>query len=120
MSDTVNHLETNLLNDSFHSTNAHKLSYASEWSITNIVTNTYSFDSILPNKGISLVHLNIRSLLPKIDELLQYLNNSKIKVCSINETFLDSTVDDSEFSIPSFYLYRNYNSRKGGGSAIYV
>ena len=39
---------------------------------------------------------------------------------SINETFLDDTIDDDEIEIPGFLLFRNDLSRNGGGSAIYV
>ena len=39
---------------------------------------------------------------------------------SINETFLDDTIDDDEIEILGFLLFRNDLSRNGGGSAIHV
>ena len=41
----------------------------------------------LPQKG--LFHLNIHSLLPKIEELPTHVLSSPLKILSINETFLD-------------------------------
>ena len=73
----------------------------------------------LPQKGILLFHLNIHSLLPKIEELRTYILNSPIKILCINETFLDSSVDNSEIQIPGFHLFRNDFSRNCGGVALY-
>ena len=75
---------------------------------------------IFPEKGTIIAHLNIRSLLSKIEEIHELLLNSSIKVLSINETFLDSTISDSEVSIPNYHLYRNDVSRNSGGIAVYL
>ena len=73
------------------------------------------------SKGTTLIHLNIRSLLPKLDELKFYLKNNKIQVLSLNETWLNSTVDNNEVEIPGFVLFRRDRPTDShGGVALYV
>ena len=79
-----------------------------------------SLGTYFPKNGKVIAHLNIQSLLPKIEELRLHVAHSGIKILSINETFLDDTVDDDEIEIPGFLLFRNDLSRSGGGSSIYV
>ena len=59
-------------------------------------------------------------LLPKIEQLRFHIANSNVKILSLNETFLDSSIHDDEINIPGFVLFRNDVSRNGGGSALYV
>ena len=75
---------------------------------------------IFRKKGIVIAHLNIQSILPKIEELRFHVDQSNIKILSINETFLDQTINDCEIGIPGFDLFRNDLSRTGGGSLLYV
>jgi len=70
-----------------------------------------------------MASLNINSLLAHIDELRVFMSNSKIDILSINETKLDSTIDDSEVYLPGFEITRKdrkTNGRNGGGVCIYV
>ena len=72
-------------------------------------------------KGLKLAHLNIRSLLPKIDQLRLIMSDKSIDILSLNETFLSDEVSDSGVSIPGYMLYRrDRGSRHGGGVALYV
>ena len=73
-----------------------------------------------PKKGKVIAHLNIQSILPKIEELRFHVDQSNIKILSINETFLDQTINDCEIGIPGFDLFRNDLSRTGGGSLLYT
>ena len=72
------------------------------------------------NKRRHLIHLNISSILPKIDEL------RSVAKCSIcygnwnNWTKLDNTVYDSEVTIDAYSLVRNDRNRKGGAAACYI
>ena len=43
-------------------------------------------------RGLHFLHLNINSLLPKIDELRHIANKSKVAVIGISESKLDDTV----------------------------
>jgi hypothetical protein len=45
-------------------------------------------------RGLVMVSLNINSLFAHIDELRVYMNTSKIDVLTINETKLDSTIQN--------------------------
>ena len=52
-------------------------------------------------------HLNVQSLLPKMDELRLLLSDAKRPaIVGVSETWLNSSGQDSEISIPSFELYR--------------
>ena len=74
------------------------------------------------NKGLHLIHLNIKSLLPKIDELCNIAKCSNAVVTGITETKLDNTVYDSEVTIEleRYSIVRNDRNRKGGGVACYI
>ena len=50
-------------------------------------------------KGLHLIHLNINSLLPKVDELRNIAKYSNAAVIGITETKLGNTVYDSEVTI---------------------
>ena len=55
-----------------------------------------------------------------MEEPPTHVLNSPIKILSIIETFLDSSVDNSEIQIPGFHLFRNDFSRNCVGVALYV
>ena len=50
-------------------------------------------------KGLHFVHLNIRSSLPKLDELRIFARNIRAVCLCITETWLDETFFDSEVQI---------------------
>ena len=69
---------------------------------------------------INLLHFNVRSLLPKLDNLnLECIELNPHIVC-ISETWLDSTITDNELTIVNYNLVRLDRNRHGGGIAIYV
>ena len=72
------------------------------------------------NKGFHLIHLNINSLLPKIDELRNIAKCSNAAVTGITETELGNTVYDPEVTIDGYSIVRNDRNRKGGGAACYI
>ena len=70
-----------------------------------------------------MASLNINSLLAHIDEFRVFMNESDIDIISINETKLDSTINDNEVYIPGYEIVRKdrkINGRHGGGVCIYV
>ena len=75
---------------------------------------------VFNNKGLHLIHLNVNSLLPKIDELRNIAKCSNAAVIGITETKLDNTVYDSEVTIDGYSIVRNDRNRKGGGVACYI
>ena len=75
---------------------------------------------VFTRKGLHFIHLNINSLLPKIDELRCVAKNSNAAVIGISETKLDNTVYDSEVAIDGYNIARSDRNRKGGGVACYI
>ena len=57
---------------------------------------------IFRNRGLHFIHLNINSLLPKIDELREIVKISNAMVIGITETKLDKLIGDSEISIDGY------------------
>ena len=77
--------------------------------------------------GLVITHLNVRSLIPKIDQLRIDLPCSNIDLFSMSETWLDDRVEERLISVPKYKLIR-YDRRvrradgtvkSGGGVAIY-
>ena len=76
--------------------------------------------AVFKMKGLHFVHININSLLPKIDEL-QYLTNlSNTSIVGIGETKLDDFISFSETEIEGYDLLRFDRSRRGGGVACFI
>lgn len=57
-------------------------------------------------KGLYFIHLNCRSLIPKVDEFCLIATNSRAAVISITESCLDDSVQDSEIHIPGYNVVR--------------
>ena len=66
------------------------------------------------------MHVNINSLLPKIDELLCIAKLSENGVISISESKLDDSVRSSEIQIENYDLIRSDRKRYGGGVACFI
>ena len=54
--------------------------------------------------------LNINSLLAHLDDLKFFVLDSKIDVLAINETKIDSSVNDNEIYLPGFEVVRKDRS----------
>jgi len=68
-----------------------------------------------------LCHLNVQSLMSKVDELRALLSGAKRPVVlGLSETWLDESVLDGEVSIPGYSQYRRDRTSKGGGVLVYV
>ena len=74
----------------------------------------------LKTKGLQLCHLNVNSLLSKIDEIRDIANRIKPAVLGITESKLDSFVTNIEVNINGCSIIRNDRNRHGGGVACYV
>ena len=71
-------------------------------------------------RGLHFIHINVRSLLPKITELRNLALKTKAAVISITETWLDSTVTDNEINRNGYCIERNDRNRNGGGVCSYI
>ena len=65
-------------------------------------------------KGLSIASLNVNSLLAKIDEVRLLTKNKCIDILAVNETKIDSKVDDQLIAIDDFSLMRHDRNRQGG------
>ena len=59
------------------------------------------------NKGLHFGHVNINSILSKIEQLISLLTNSNISVLRITETQLDNTANNAEVKIDGYNLIRS-------------
>ena len=59
---------------------------------------------IFKTKGLHLMHLNINSLLPKIDKLRYIARISDAAVTGVSDSKLDKSVTDSEILIDNYDL----------------
>ena len=73
--------------------------------------------------AMSITHLNARSMVNKLDEILAFLAQleHKMSFVCISETWLNSAIE-SKFCLGDEYksFYKSRNSRAGGGSAIFA
>ncbi len=72
------------------------------------------------NKGLHFIHLNARSLLPKISELKIVAQRTTAAVISISETWLDETITNQEIQIDNYSVVRSDRSRNGGGVCMFI
>ena len=75
---------------------------------------------VFKDKGMHFGHLNINSLLSKIEELRALAFNKNISVLGITEVKLDNTVRNEELKIDGYNLLRSDRNKNGGGVACYI
>ena len=69
---------------------------------------------------IHVAHLNVRSLLSVIDDVIHMIISEGVDVLAITEKWLDKMIADSEVCPNGYNIYRNDRNRKGGGVAFIV
>ena len=72
------------------------------------------------DRGLHFIHLNIKSLLPKIEKLRYIARSANADVIGICESKLDASVLDPEKSTDNYKILRCDRNRQGGGVACYV
>ena len=65
-------------------------------------------------------HLNVNSLLSKIEELRTLAFNTNISVLAITGTKLDNIVSNEELKIDDYNLFWSDRNKNGGGIACYI
>ena len=71
-------------------------------------------------RGLHFLHINVNSLLSKIDELRDIASRTKPAILGITESKLDNTVTDQEVNICGYSILRKDRNRNGGGVACYI
>ena len=74
----------------------------------------------LNKKRLSFLHINLNSLLPKINELKCITNKIKATIIGITEPKLDHTISDFEVNLPGYDILQCGRNRNGGGVACYI
>ena len=90
--------------------------YFNEDKLNNILSNEGQSDS-----NFSLLHLNVRSLRNKVDDLTLLLANLNVKftVIGISETWLQNDSHDVDM-IGYKFIHKNRPDRSGGGVGLYL
>ena len=79
-------------------------------------------------RGLHFVHLNVRSLWSKIDQIRQLMYDSNISILGLSESWLTSNLDPRLIEIPNYACIRldrnwtdnNVSIKKGGGLCCYI
>ena len=71
-------------------------------------------------RGLHLLHININSLLPKIDELSSIAKETNAAIIGVTESKLDDSILNEEIKIEGYDLLRCDRNRHGGGVACYI
>ena len=66
------------------------------------------------------MHININSLLPKINELRYIAKVNEAAVIGISESKLDDSILSFEIQIENYDLFRSDRNRHGGGVACFI
>ena len=88
-------------------THQHKLQCLNDW-------------NIFKSRGLHFIHLNISSLLPKIEELRIIAKSTNAAIIGISESKLDESVLELEIEIDDYKILRCDRNRHGGGVACYI
>ena len=71
-------------------------------------------------KGLHFLHINARSLLPKLTDAHLLVQRTNSAVLAITETWLDESMTDSESELNAYVVHRKDRNRKGGGVCLYI
>jgi len=77
-------------------------------------------DDFKSRSGIGFIHLNIRSLLPKMDSVRIWADSTDADFIVLSETWPSKAIPNSDINISRFSLFRCDRLKKGGGIVIYV
>uniref|UniRef100_A0A3B3BNA3 Reverse transcriptase domain-containing protein n=1 Tax=Oryzias melastigma TaxID=30732 RepID=A0A3B3BNA3_ORYME len=70
--------------------------------------------------GLGILHINVRSLLPKLDLIKIWVKSTDTDILVLSETWLNKSVPDKEISLTGYNIFRCDRPKKGGGVAIYI
>lgn len=81
-----------------------------------------NWSSAKDNKGLKFCQINIRSLLPKIDNFAIEFLDDKLDVIGVSETWLHKHVTANLISRPGYNLIRQDrdSDKRGGGLCLYI
>ena len=85
----------------------------------------YSTRALSNLKGVTFAHINLCSIIRKLEYVKIHLTISKLDYLIITETFLNSAIGDEELHIEGYTLFRSDSDSRsgklsGGGIVIYA
>ena len=97
--------------------------------IKNSLKNDPLYSHLYGNYGLQICHLNIRSIVNKIDEIKSFLSNGNVQILTLSESWMDNTLNANKFHIPGYHFIRqdrnykinpNKTYKRSGGLAMYI
>lgn len=70
--------------------------------------------------GLGIIHLNVRSLMSKLDMVKVWVKSTDADIVVLSETWLTNSTLDKDIGIEGYHVYRSDRPKKGGGVAIYI
>jgi hypothetical protein len=94
-------------------------------SVQHVSCNSYNHFNHLKYKlnvvqGFAIGHINVRSILPKIDQVRYILDTCKFDILCVNESWLDDNILVHEYEVNDYKTIVNHRNRHGGGIVMYV
>lgn len=77
-------------------------------------------DLHLSKKGLHIAHVNVNSLVNKVNEVFNIVQKNNLHVLAITETHLDQTITNGQLELKGYNILRRDRNRRGGGLAIYL
>lgn len=73
-------------------------------------------------RGFKVAHLNVRSMVNKMDDIRMLIKEKPFEIFTISETWLNTSIADSEIEIPGYTFARKDrgNGSRGGGTLVFV
>ena len=75
---------------------------------------------LFKKKGLHFLHINARSLLPKLTDARLLVQRTNAAVLAVTETWLDESVTNAEIELNGYIVNRKDRNRKGGGVCLYI
>lgn len=77
---------------------------------------------IKESKGLVVLHINIRSLLPKLSLFIHDFLDGKLDIVLVSESWLKKGLNDNLFIVPGYHFIRKDRPtvKRGGGLCIYL
>lgn len=73
------------------------------------------------NNQLRVAHINIRSIIPKINKIRDYIYGNNLDILAVSETWLTHAISDELVSVNGFRLVRKDRAaERGGGVLIFV
>ena len=76
--------------------------------------------SISSSTGLSIVHINPRSVCNKFADVRQFILNSNYNIIAISESWLRKDIPSELYSIYNYKLFRKDREGTGGGVMLYI